>query len=450
MHPDTIIGNAEGGHRNAVLAMVLVLALNAAAAPVPVRAQDAAPASTLDRCLQEALAASPGLQAARARADAAAARRDAAGARLFPVLGLNGRAGYITETMSLEVPSLPGQPAHRITFGDGYDLDLMLGVRAPLYQGGALRAEREAQRANWLASVAEVAADSLDLRLQVRRAFYGALGAETAAGAARRGEERLQRHLNEIESNIAAGAATEEARVQVLARLRRTQQTTLQAEAAAAAQRLGLGRLVGRPGAEVSPTADLTATLLADQESGRPWDERPELRALDARIAAAGHAARAAGSSLRPAIDLEGGWHYGRPGIDQVTDEWMDYGKVALSLRWPLFDFGATQNRVKSQRAESRALAAVRSDTDWALRTRLATTRTQRRSAVQEQERAEERVALERKRLQLVEGRWQAGHATESELLDTQDDVTLAEMDLAITRARLRLAEAELMAALGW
>lgn len=402
---------------------------------------------TLARCEQAALEISPQLAGGRARAESARAGVEAARAGSLPVIGLSGRGSYTTETMKLSVPSPTG--INSIAFGDGSNTDLMLGLRAPLYTGGRLRAEARTARAQWQASLAEVAADSLDLHLQVRQAFYAALGGEAAADAARQGEERLRRHLADVEGNLAAGMATEETRLQVLSRLRRTEQATVQAHAEAAARRYRLGRLVGQPGIQIRPEADLEVSLLADDPSARPLDARPELRVLDARLDAADQSALAAASSRWPAVDLEGGWHYGKPGVDAVTDRWMDYGTVAVNLRWTLFDFGGRDSRVKSLRAQSRALSAVRDDVQDALRTREANALTQVESARVEADRAAERVDLERRRLDLAQARWRAGHATESELLDSQDDVTLAAGDLATAQARLRLAEAELLAARG-
>ena len=403
---------------------------------------------SLARCEKAALEVSPMLAGSRAQAEAARAGADAAGAVMLPVLGLSGRAGYVTETMKLELPAALG--ARSIEFGDGSSTDLMLGLRAPLFQGGTLRADQRAAEARWQASLAEVATDSLSLRLQVRLAFYSALGAEAAADAARQGEARLRRHLTDVEANISGGMATEEARLQVLARLRRTEQATLQAEAAAAARRYYLGRLVGYSGAQVRPNADLATPLLSGDEMERAWDERPQLRALAARLDAAGQSAQSAAGSLWPAVDLEGGWHYGKPGVDAVTNEYMDYGAVAVNLRWTLFDFGGRTSRVKGLRALERAVSAARDDVGDAIRTRLANAGTQVNASREEVDRAVERVDLEKRRLELTHERWREGHATESELLDAQDDVTLAASDLATARAQLRLAEAELLAALGW
>jgi outer membrane protein TolC len=413
----------------------------------------AAPASTdtlwtLARCEEAALAVSPTLAGTRARADAAQAGVSVAEASRFPVIGLSGRGGYTTETMKLEVPTPTG--TNSIEFGDGSSADLMFGLRAPLFTGGRLQGELNAAKSQRQASLADIAADSLEVRLQVRQAFFAALGSEAAAQAAQKGEERLRRHLADVEGNLAVGMASEEARLQVLARLLRTEQATLQARAEAAARRYRLGQLVGLAGTQIYPQADLAASLLIGPVAERPWEKRPTLQAMDARLDAVSQSARAADGTRWPTVDLEGGWHYGRPGIDAVTNDWMDYGTVAVNLRWTLFDFGSRRHRVGGLRAQQRALSATRDDVQDALRTRQANAQTQLETARQEVGRAAERLDLEKRRLELTHERWQEGHATESELLDAQDDVTLAESDLATAQARLRLTEAELLAARGW
>lgn len=429
----------------AAVMMLLMAASVSLAAPAP------APSDTvwtLARCEQAALAISPTLARTRAQADAARAGVSVAEAGRLPILGLTGRGSYTTETMKLTVPSPTG--SSNIEFGDGSNADLMLGLRAPLFTGGRLQAERESAQSAWQASLADVSGDSLNVRLQVRQAFFAALGGEAAANAARQGEERLRRHLADVESNLALGMATEEARLQVLARLRRTEQTTVQAQAEVAARRYHLGRLVGLAGKQIQPQADLGQSLLVDRVIERPWAERPTLQALDARLDAVGHSTRAVAGSRWPSLDLEGGWHYGRPGVDAISNDWMDYGTVAVNLRWTLFDFGSRRHRIGGLRAQQRALTATRDDVKDVLRTRQANALTQMQAAEKEVAQATERLDLENRRLEMAHERWREGHATESELLDAQDDVTFAAGDLATAQARLRLSEAELLAARGW
>ncbi len=409
-------------------------------------AQEEPAAWDLDRCLAEARLASPGLAADRAQVEAAAAGLTAARAERYPVLNLSGDYRHVTETMKM---TLPLMPPRTLEFGNGNTTDLMLGLQVPLYQGGALPARRQAARARLQAERFTVQADSLDLGLQVRRTFFSALGAEAAMQAARRGEERLQRHLQDTERNQQAGMASEEAVVLSRVRLVRQQQATILAAAEATRLRLALGRLVGRAGQEISPAAPLQESVITDDPATVPWDNRPTLQALDSRLDAGASDVRAAAGSLRPSVDLQGGWHYGKPGIDTIANDWMDYGSVAVGVRWTLFDFGRRDGRLGSLRAGNRALEHRREDTLRGLRTRLQTARVQREAAGRTVEQSVQRVELQQKYLELVSSRLREGFATQREYLDAQDDLTLAEMDLAVARANLRGAEAELLAALG-
>lgn len=411
---------------------------------------DPAPAAwDLQRCLSAAELVSPTLAAERARADAAASALETARAALYPSLGVTGDYSYVTETMKMSIPSLLSQSAYELKFGDGHNADLMLGLQVPLYEGGSLRARRDAAGARLHAQRFVAQADSLDLRLQVRHAFFAALGADAAARAAHRGEARLQRRLEEVRSDREAGAANEEAEVLTRVRLTRQQQNAVLADGQVAQLRLALGRLVGRPDEQIRPDAALDVPLLAPDAAIVPWTERPALKALDARITAGRKDVRAAAGSYLPAIDLQGGWHYGRPGVDAITNDWMDYGTVAVGLRWTLLDFGRRDGQVSGLRAGNRALEYEREDVDRALRTRLAAARVRHEAAATAEQHATERLDLQKRYLELVASRLDEGFATQREYLDAQDDLTLAEIDLATVRASLRGAEAELLAALG-
>lgn len=431
------------------MALVILLSLPVGGAAFG-QTDAAGDAWDLQRCLDAAQTASPQLAADRARTDAAASGLRAARAALYPALGFSGDYSYVTETMKMSIPTLPGQPARELEFGDGQNADLMLGLQVPLYAGGSLRARRDAAGDRLRAQRFVARADSLDLRLQVRRTFFAALGADAAARAARRGETRLQRHLDEVRSNRQAGVASEEAEVLTRVRLTGQQQRTVLADAQAAQLRLALGRLVGQPDRQIRPKASLEVPLLSGDAATVPWSDRPVLRALDAQLDAGQKDVRAAAGSYRPAVDLQGGWHYGRPGIDAITNDWMNYGTVAVGLRWTLFDFGRRDGQVAGLRAGNRALEHQRDDTDRALRTRLAGARVQHQAAAEAEQRAAERVDLQKKYLELVSSRLDEGFATQREFLDAQDDLTLAEIDLATARAQLRGAEAELLAASGF
>jgi outer membrane protein TolC len=405
---------------------------------------------TLEQCIEEALKTGPGLRAARAQASAAAERLQQAEAWRYPVFGLTGSYSYVTETMRLSLPGAGASPGREIRFGDGTSSDLMLGARVPLFTGGTLKANVQGRQADYAAAAADLMADSLSLRTQVRQAFFSVLGLEARAAAARQGQQRLNRHLEQLTANIAAGQATEAMRLEALSRLRKTEQKTLQVEAEAASGRFALGHLVGQAGKQVSPAGDLDLPLLSGHEVSLPLPQRPQVRSLAASADGLDRAARAVEGSFWPALSLLGGWHYARPGVDMIANDWMDYGSLAVSLNWTLWDWGARRRQVQATRAQSRAITESRAELENSLLTRLANAISLLEAARAELAKAGQRVALERQRLQLTENRYRDGHATESELLDSQDDVTLAQIELAESCAKLRLAEVELLAAKGY
>ena len=94
---------------------------------------------TLERCEQEAIAASRELRAGTfylARADAAAAEAHAA---RWPTLHLVGNYTYTSEAMTLDLPQVGGFQLPHVSFGDGRVYDLSVALNAPVFAGGALR-----------------------------------------------------------------------------------------------------------------------------------------------------------------------------------------------------------------------------------------------------------------------------------------------------------------------
>jgi outer membrane protein TolC len=404
---------------------------------------------TLERCLEEALDTSRTL---RARADhlarAEAAAGEARAARL-PTLHLEGSYTYTSEIMSLNLPPLGGFQIPEISFGDGNVYDMRVALKAPLFTGGALRARARAEDAARRATWHESRADSLNVIHGVRTAYFAALGAETRADVARVAERRLGRHVHDLDAALEIGTASEEARVQGLARLRQAEARTSALEAQARASRIALGNVVGRPGEEVIPRGDLDKTLRGERRQWGGVDTRPELFVLDERARQSRQLAGAAKGAYLPTVSAQLSYHYAKPGVDQIVNEWMDFASVGVIFSWPLWEWGARAKRVESARAAGRALEHERVRLLDALHTGLAVAEVNLESAREQLEKAAERVRLERRRLQLVENRYLRAAASENERLDAEDDLTAAEMDLAAATVQVRLAEAEILYVLG-
>lgn len=411
-----------------------------------------APADTLrldlSDCLARAQAAAPRLAEALAVEAQAQAAADEAKARRLPVLGFGASYRYTSEVM--EQSFTFGPVNNTLRFGDGHAADLNLGIAAPVFTGGELSGQARAAALGIAVAEQRTAATTLDLARDVRASFYASLGRAAQADAARLAVTRLQRHVAEIAAAVAAGGATEESRLRALERLRQAEQRERRATASQDSARIALGRLVGRPAPGVAPVGDLDATLLVDRDvSSARVAERPDLASLAREEERQAQLATALRGRLLPRIGADVRAHYGRPGVDLIANDWTPYATAAVSVDWPLWDAGARTSAAAQAAARARQTAARRDDVADALAAAHDAAQVELDAALAAQDLASERVALTERILGMVAGRLAAAAATESEYLDTQDDAAAAQMDLALARTRVRLAEITLLWTVG-
>lgn len=402
----------------------------------------------LDGCLAQAAANSETIRSARFKRAAAEARASSAQASRWPTLGGTAVYDYASEVTKIDIPL--GPSPRTIEFGDGNTWRFALGVDVPLYTGGALGATAHAERAEAGAAALDVAADSLGVVRDTRTAFYRALAAHARADVARAAVRRLERHLDTIAKSIDIGAASEEERVQVTASLREAEQRALAAELEQVTAEMALGTAIGRPGERIVPGGDLDASLVSSAALGdEPFESRPELGALEARRRESDHRARAAFGALLPSLVASAQMNYGRPGVDPVQNDWMSWASARVSLAWTFFDRGARHQKAMAARAGARAIDATRADVHRHLEAAFDAATVRLDYARRQSVKAAERLEAERRRLDLVSGRREQGMATETELLDAQDDLAAAEAADVAARASVRLAETDLLYAAG-
>jgi outer membrane protein TolC len=352
--------------------------------------------------------------------------------------------------MKIKLP-IPGLTLPSIKFGDGNVYDLAATAKVPLFTGGTLAESSRASRSAYRASRQDYLTDSLKLLYDVRRAYYTAAGAQARADAALQSSQRLDRHYQDVLKAKEIGTMSDENRIQALARLRQTEQAVMTAEAAAKAARLALGNLVGQPDQQIMPTSDLQTGLGVDGDGDAIVPaQRPEVQSVNARIEQNQHLVRASQGSLWPMVSGNAVYHYAKPGIDALTNDWMNYYTVGVSATWTLWDWNSRAARIQQVKSSQRSLEARKQDLVNQLTTRRATMQENLAAARRVLDKAQDRADLERQRLALVEGRQKSGMATESDYLDAQDDLTEAETDLVTAQVQVRLAEADLLNASGY
>jgi outer membrane protein len=408
------------------------------------------PALGLDDCLRVALERSHDLRVAEYRAGAADAGASRAQAHRLPTVGFSGSYDFTSEVTTIDLPGVPGFAGRHITLGDENRYALALGVQMPVFTGGALTAAARAEGAAARAAAYDLEAEKLLVTHEVRAAFFRALGARAGVDVAGAATARLGRHVRYLKGQLEVGAASREMRVQAEAALAEAQRRELLAEDALATAELALGSLLGRPGERVAPDGGLDEPLVHDDEiGGAGVGEKPELAAASSRCEQSRERTRAAKGSLMPSVSAAAAMNYGRPGVDLVQNEWMSWASAGVSVSWTLWDWGARRDEVRAAEAAAQALEAQTSELNRRLENALAVARARLDLAREGLGVAADRLALERQRLELVTGRYDQGMATETELLDAQDDLAEADAAHASSLASLRLAEVDLIYAIG-
>ena len=371
----------------------------------------------------------------------------------MPTVGVSAaytRTNHVTEFV---VPGPTGVP--RVLYPDvPNNYFSRLSLQWPIYTGGRTDAFEAAARAEAAAATSDVSTAEADLRLEVTRVFWALVTAGATVDVIEQSLARTRAHLGDVRERFTAGlippnevaaAEAQESRQRMLAIEATNQRLIVSAE---------LARLVGaRLGEILQPTATLDGAPAQTPED-RPEDaqaRRSERRAIEQRIEAADFQRQALLAATRPTVALTAGADYARPNprIFPRADRWDESWDAGVAVSWSLWDGG----RARAEAAHAAAgvtaarqrLAEFDSVLALELRSRLLEIDSGRAAVAAAQDAI--RAATEARRV--VNERYRAGVATQTEVLDADVAILQAELDRTRALAGVRLAEARLARAAG-
>lgn len=321
-------------------ALALLLALAAG----PAAAQDTLHLPALQRA---AIRHDPRLRQVELREAETELRLRTLAAERLPQLAATGEASTQSEVGSipLDLPGaeIPTPPKTRI--------EAALAAELLLYDGGALDARREAERARLAAERAEIAAALYPLRTEVAQSYFQALLLQEGARETAALIDELRVRLGMVRAQVRAGTAlpgdTAALRAEML---RATQQRDeLAADRAAALARLSelTGREVG--GADVLALPELARQV---ERAAAGAGAHPRYAVFAARRAALERQEAVIGTQTRPRATAFGRVAYGRPGLQQFTDRLHEYWIAGVRVRWTPWDHGASRREREALRIQ--------------------------------------------------------------------------------------------------
>ena len=432
-------------------ALALVLAANAGYAQT---AGAQALTLTLSDAVERALAASHRIAESKARGEAAAA--SVGGRRAATLPQVNAAAGYTRTNHVDEFGILLPNNQLRIIYPDiPNNSRARLDVQWPIYTAGRLDAMVTSAQHEEAASSKDVETTAADVRLDAARAFWNLAVAQESLKVVDESLARMTEHVRDARNQVDAGLVPPNEVLSAQAQEARQRMLSIQARMTRDVARADLARVVGAdPGTEVIVTADLTPPLAppnVDALLVEAKQHRSERQAIEARSAGAEARLRAAAAGRRPTVAVAGGVDYARPNprIFPRIGEWRESWDAGVNVNWPLFDGGRTRYETAEASAGVRALQARLAELDSAIALEIRQRVSEIGSNLAALEAADAGIAAATEARRVIGERYQAGVATNTDVVDAQVAVLQAQLDRTQAIASARLAEARLNRALG-
>jgi outer membrane protein len=435
-----------------ILAPLISASLLLAASPLPTLAE-AQPLS-LAEALRIARERSPVLKRASAQIDAADARADGSRSRLLPQL--SGSAGYqLTTDNPVQRPGfgvLNPQPRYINGKTNGVNsFNFQIVANQVVFDFGVttetLKADREAARAEGDSA----RASTLNTEYQVRDAFFLARAQRALIHVAEHTLANQQKHLAQIEAFVEVGTRPEIDLAQARTDVANARVQLLSAQNAYAAAKQNLKLVLGADPAADYEVNDDTLEPLPEEDAAlaRLFElaraARPEFSAAARQLRAQTLRTRAATGRFGPTLSATAAMS--EQGIDLRRLTWNAY--AGASVTWPLVEGGAVVAAVHESEANQRALEADMLALEQRVRVELEQARLTLHAAKASLEAAADAQNAARARLQLAEGRYDAGVGNAIELGDAQLALTAADAQRVQFEYNLASARAQLLGALG-
>lgn len=411
---------------------------------------------SLAEAKQRALAASPRLSQLEALEEAAAAGVAGAEAARRPDLYLTAgytRASEVPEfqlslPMGMSFPSLFPSLENNWRSRVEATMPLLTGDRLPnLVQAATY--ERDAAGRDREAGIR-------DLALETTSVYWNLVTARETARVVRESLAAYEAHLADARQRERFGVAAPNEVLAIQVERDRAELARIQAESTAEVVESDLRRLLGlEEGVPIEPAEELETLPVAVEGLETLIDQaraqRPELKALAARVEAAEAAARAAQAARRPQLAAAAGFDFANPNkrIIPQRDQWDDTWDLSLALSFNLFDSGRSSAAVAKNRAQAAALRQAQEEVLRRIRLEVGSRLIELRTAEAALPVTVQALASARENLRVAGERYREGVAPSSERLDAEVALLRAGLDRTDALARVRLARARLDRAVG-
>ncbi|MBN2412052.1 TolC family protein [candidate division KSB1 bacterium] len=415
---------------------------------------------TLQQCFELALANNPSLEIARI--DVLLAREDEkqAGKEKLPSLNFSGSYRRQSEVPEIEIPPIEtpfGQsitvfPEGGMTLGSLDTYDFKITLSQPVFTG--FRLHNRQKNALALAENKQFDYDrkKSELLYNVETAYRNLQKTVKILAITQAGEKQVELHLKDVQNFYEQGMARKDDVLKVDVKLKEAELAVLQAQNAVDLAGAYLENLTGQP---VPENVTLQTVEIPQPESvnqneslSRAYSQRLELKSLQFLKTALGFTEKIAQGEYWPSVAVYASYAYGKPGLNFVQDEWMNYWVAGIGLEWNLWNWGKTNSRAQQAKLKVRAIEENIAQIRQAIKLDVSQACLQVSEVIKRVELTGKIENQAEETYRIMENNYKNGVVSNSEFLDSQFDLTRArlqhvqaEIDYLISLANLKRAD---------
>lgn len=374
-------------------------------------------------------------------------------AQRLPRLDLSAGYTHISKVGSIDI-DIPGLMSRSISFGDGNMYESALTMSMPLFTGFRLDAMQQLQETQHTIAGEAVEGTRRRVLHAVALTYYRV---QLGLRSIRIYDEQLSylcKQLDVVKALHAQGQvlAYDTLLLSTRAGALRIERTKAAAETRSA--KLQLATLIGMSAKDFFIVEQLEASGV-ETDSGLPLllqaahAQRKDLSILRLQQKAQSQRIRSEKAAFLPTVSAFASLRYGKPGVDQVSNEWMEYYTAGLSLQWNLWSWGGDHARIEQQHVAARSLAEreakLRDDVEEQLQRILIDIEVldETRSLLDAQ------IAQESLKQDMLRARLEQGLATATEVVDAETALTTARLRKEQNDITHAMKLTELAAAIG-
>ncbi len=214
-----------------------------------------------------------------------------------------------------------------------------LEVSQTLWDGGAIRSERENARAQADVELRDLDVNLYALHERVNQLYFGILLVEAQTEQNRLLQEELQQQCDRVASYVRNGVASQADWDALRVDLLKAKQDEAQCRHVRRAYAAMLGQLIGEDIGEETVLVKPEAVLPPGAEN-----RRPELARFEAQIRQFEAQGRRVHAGVMPQLGLFVRGGVGKPGLDMLSDDFEAYYLAGVRLSWNLGAFYTKKN----------------------------------------------------------------------------------------------------------